>query len=66
MADAIKGYMMNREYTVPMTKEEIEQAIKEGKKVEMNGTAVNGGYGETWNTAKDTTYPPEIYRIYND
>lgn len=28
---------------------ELRRALAEGKTIQLNGTAINGGYGETWN-----------------
>ena len=47
----------------------FRKALTEGKTIQLNGTAVNGGYGETWNDcAKENLfiYGINTYRIKPD
>ena len=38
--------MKNDEY------KDLREALSKGKVIQLNGTAINGGYGETWNDCK--------------
>lgn len=55
--------VINDEYSI------YRKALAEGKTIQLNGTAVNGGYGETWNDcAKENLfiYGINTYRIKPD
>ena len=45
---------------------ELRKALSKGKIIQLNGTAVNGGYGETWNDCKQDDlfiYDRSSYRV---
>ena len=44
----------------------LREALSIGKTIQLNGTAVNGGYGETWNDCSEENlfiYDVSAYRI---
>ena len=52
--------MKNDEY------KELRRALAEGKTIQLNGTAINGGYGETWNDCSEENlfiYDISAYRV---
>ena len=53
------------QYIYPKTITELIEARKNGFKIELNGTAINGGYGETWNEYldEDFNWDASVYRI---
>ena len=57
--------MQYEQYIYPKTITELIEARKNGFKIELNGTAINGGYGETWNeyTNEDFLWDASVYRI---
>lgn len=45
---------------------ELRRALAEGKTIQLNGTAINGGYGETWNDCSEENlfiYDISAYRV---
>ena len=58
-------YEQYGQYIYPKTITELIEARKKGFKIELNGTAINGGYGETWNeyTNEDFLWDASVYRI---
>lgn len=45
---------------------DLREALAKGKIIQLNGTAVNGGYGETWNDCKQEdlfVWGRDAYRI---
>ena len=54
-------------YVIPSSEKELLDARRAGCIIELNGTAINGGYGETWNPVenfdKDDLYDYRYYRI---
>ena len=45
---------------------ELRRALSEGKTIQLNGTAINGGYGETWNDCSEENlfiYDISAYRV---
>ena len=45
---------------------ELRRALAEGKIIQLNGTAINGGYGETWNDCSEENlfiYDISAYRV---
>ena len=53
-------YKMKDEY------KDLREAITKGKIIQLNGTAINGGYGETWNDCKQEDlfiYSASAYRV---
>ena len=56
-------YVLNDSYSI------YRKALAEGKTIQLNGTAVNGGYGETWNDCDKENlfiYGINAYRIKPD
>ena len=52
--------MKNDEY------KDLRRALAEGKTIQLNGTAINGGYGETWNDCSEENlfiYDISAYRV---
>ena len=59
----VTAIIINDEYV------EFRKALVEGKTIQLNGTAVNGGYGETWNDCNKENlfiYGITAYRIKPD
>lgn len=59
----VTAIIINDEYA------EFRKALVEGKTIQLNGTAVNGGYGETWNDCNKENlfiYGITAYRIKPD
>lgn len=45
---------------------DLRRALAEGKTIQLNGTAINGGYGETWNDCSEENlfiYDISAYRV---
>ena len=56
---------MEYAYITPNTKEELISARANNIRIELNGSAINGGYGETWNVWKEDDFDWSLsaYRI---
>ena len=45
---------------------DLRRALAKGKTIQLNGTAINGGYGETWNDCSEENlfiYDISAYRV---